>query len=697
MHRLFPLLAAISLAPALARGAEQSAPKKPMTAELMWQLARLGPPSISPDGKWAVLAVTNYDVKTDKPASALWLLPSGGGAARQLTAGTGSDSNPTWSPDGAWIAFTGKRGEDETSQLYVIAFDGGEARKLTSVPGGAFAPKWFPDSKWIAFATWVFPGWKGWDDQAKRAKERKESKMTARVWDKAPARHWDRLLDERQACLVAIALAGGEPAPLTVSTGLTLPFGPFNADPDRSDYDISPDGKEVAFTADTDKSGVDPNTDIYTVPVQGGAARNLTAGNPAGDGKPSYSPDGRFIAYGRRAVPRVYYDRVRLAIYDRAAGTSKTVTEAWDRSATSLSWLPDGKSLLGSIDDAGTVRIYRIDAASGKATPLTKEHSFASVSISKNGRTAVALRESFSEPPTLVRLDLATGAASKLSTFNDSLLSGVELAKHESVTYEGSDGKQIQMWIGYPPGFDRSKKYPLYFLLHGGPHLGVTDGFAWRWNTQVFAGWGYVVAWHNFHGSSGFGEAFTASIDPDWVTKPYRDTIAAAEWFARQPWIDSTRMAAGGGSYGGYLSSVLLGRPHPFKALVVHAGVSDRYAQYGSDHGGSKTRAPQFWEDETSFRKLSPNLSAANFKTPTLVIHGGLDYRVPDAEGFELFNILQNRGVRSTLVYFPNENHWVLKPQNSLFWYETVHKWLRDFIGDGTGAKPAQTQAAVTN
>jgi dipeptidyl aminopeptidase/acylaminoacyl peptidase len=517
--------------------------------------------------------------------------------------------------------------------------------------------------------------------------------MTARVWDKPPSRHWDRVLDERQAHLFTISVAGGEPAPVTVSTGLALPFGPINADPDRQDYDIAPDGKEIAFASDTDKTGVDRNTDVYVIAVQGGPARNLTAANPANDGKPHYSADGKLLAYARYAVPRAYYDRARLALYDRAAGTSRVLTEAWDRSASNPVWMPDGKSLIGSIDDAGTRRIYRIDAGSGKATAVTKDHSFASAAVSRNGRTVVALRESFSEPPTLVRLDLGTGEATKLSHLNDALLASTDLARHESVTYTGSDGKPIQMWIGYPPGFDRSKKYPLYFLLHGGPHSGVTDGFSYRWNTQVFTSWGYVVAWHNFHGSSGFGEAFAASIDPDWATKPYQDTIAAAEWFARQPWIDSSRMAAGGGSYGGYLASLLLGRPHPFKTLVVHAGVSDRYAQYGSDHGANKKRHGEFWDNQDLFRKVSPNQAAGSFSTPTLVIHGALDYRVPDTQGFELFNILQNRGIKSRMVYYPNENHWVLKPQNSLFWYDSVHKWLRDYIGPD--AKAGATQAAA--
>ncbi len=694
MSRLWVFLTAFALVSPGAQGAEPAARKKPFSAEALWQLSRLGPPSVSPDGRWAVLAVTSYDIKTDKPTSALWLIPTAGGEARQLTFPAGSDSSPVWSPDGQWIAFIGKRGDSETSQLYAIPVDGGEARRLTSVPGGAFAPKWFPDSKRIAFATWVLPEWKSWDEEAKQAKERKESKMTGRIWTKSPARHWDRLLDERKAHLFIASLGQTESTPLTVATGLSLPFGAFSADPDPSDYDISPDGKEIAFSADSDKSGVDPNRDIYVLAVAGGPPRNLTADNPAGDSSPSYSPDGKYIAYGRRAVARTWYDRARLALYDRASGKSRILTEGWDRSVGHLQWTSDGKALLGSIDDAGAHRVYRIDASSGKASPATKEHSFSGLALSRSGRTVVALRESFSEPPTLVRLDTASGQASKISSFNDALLGGVELARHESITYAGADGEPIQMWIAYPPGFDRSKKYPLYLLLHGGPHSGIADSFTFRWNTQVFAGWGYVVAWHNFHGSSGFGQAFAASIDPDWVTRPYADTIAAAEWFRRQPWIDTARIAAGGGSYGGYLATVVLGRPHPFKALVVHDGVTDRYAQYAADYGATRKRSAEFWEDDAQWRRISPNLSAKQFNTPTLIVHGGLDYRVPDSQGFELFNILQNRGVKSRLLYFPNENHWVLKQQNSLFWYETTRNWLREHIGEGPDVKAGSPAAA---
>ncbi len=275
------------------------------------------------------------------------------------------------------------------------------------------------------------------------------------------------------------------------------------------------------------------------------------------------------------------------------------------------------------------------------------------------------------------------GAATKLSDHNDAQLAATAFGKVESVTYKGADGADIQMWVVYPPGFDPAKKYPLYLLLHGGPHNGIQDSWTFRWNAQVFAGWGYVTAWHNFHGSSGFGQAFTDSINPDGITKPYEDTIKAAEWFASKPWIDAERMAAGGGSYGGFLASVLLGREHPFKTLIAHAAVYDNYTMYGGDYGAEKNRFFEAWERPEEWAKYSPSTSAANFKTPTLVIHGQLDQRVPLNNGMELFHILQNRGVPSRLVYYPDENHWILKRQNSLFWYEETKNWLARYAPAG--------------
>ena len=314
---------------------------------------------------------------------------------------------------------------------------------------------------------------------------------------------------------------------------------------------------------------------------------------------------------------------------------------------------------------------------------MTKDSSFSDLAIAGRPATLIALRQSFSEPPTLVAVATKDGATTKLSDHNDAQLASIAMGKVESVTYKGSGGADIQMWVTYPPGFDPAKKYPLYLLLHGGPHNGVYDSWTFRWNSQVFASWGYVTAWHNFHGSSGFGQDFADSINPDGITKPYEDTIKAAAWFAAQLWIDPARMAAGGGSYGGFLAAVLLGREHPFQTLVAHAAVYNLYTMYGGDYGAEKNRFFEAWERPEEFARYSPHSNAGHFNTPTLVIHGQLDQRVPLNNGLELFQILQLRGVPSRLVYFPDENHWVLKRQNSLFWYDETKNWLARYVPAG--------------
>jgi dipeptidyl aminopeptidase/acylaminoacyl peptidase len=368
-------------------------------------------------------------------------------------------------------------------------------------------------------------------------------------------------------------------------------------------------------------------------------------------------------------------------LLDRSSGKVRGLTENWDRSVGDVNWLPDSKTLVASIDDAATVRVYRFDLSGAAPRAITPTPSFGSVAVGK--AAAIALRQSFTEPPTLVRLDLGSGKATQLSRFNDAKLAGTAFGKVESVTYKGARGDDIQMWVTYPPGFDPAKKYPVYMVIHGGPHSGMTDGVQWRWNAHVFASWGYIVTWHNFHGSSGFGQAFTDSINPDWVTLPYEDTIKGAQWLMSKPYVDKDRMIAGGGSYGGYLTTILLGRDHPFKALVAHAAVYDTYTQIASDFGAVKPRFYNYWEKPEEFARISPHTMAANFKTPTLIIHNQMDMRVPVNNGIELFNTLQSKGVPSKLVYFPDENHWVLKPQNSIFWYHTVRDWLAKYAEPG--------------
>ncbi len=662
----------------------------PYTAEAMWKLKRLADPAISPDGRLAVVPVTTYDIEKNQGDSDLWLVPTKSGKPRQLTGGQSNDNSPVWSPDGELIAFVSKRGEDKEAQIYVIAVDGGEARRVTNVPTGASAPKWFPDSRRIAFITSVWPELKTWPEMAARMKERSESKMTAKVWDKAPFSYFDHFQDDRQPHVYSIGIEGGEPKAITLGSGRWLDTGA----PDRGSYDLSPDGLEIAFASNLDTSGIDPNFDIFVMPIDGGEARNITTDNPANDSSPLYSPDGKHLAFRRQLIKGFYADRARLMIHDRRGSTTRNLTENWDRSADGLVWSPDSGSLFGAIDDAGTRRVYRFDTHGGEPRAVTNRNSFGALAVAGSGPVIIGLRESFIEPPTLVSIIPRTGAATKLSDFNDAALANLTQGKVESVTYKGANGDDVQMWVIYPPNFTPDRKWPLHLLLHGGPHNGMTDAVQWRWNAQVFANWGYVTAWHNFHGSSGFGQAWTDSITKEWAELPYQDTIKAAEWFAAQPWIDANRLSAGGGSYGGYLATLLLGKPHPFKTLVAHASVYNLYTHSATDFGANKQRHGEYWEDFERTNRNSPHMFAANFSTPTLIIHGQLDLRVNVNHSFELFNTLQNKGVPSKLVYFPDENHWVLKPQNSLFWYETNRKWLEQYNKPGPGEliAPAATE-----
>src|SRR5688572_12353701 len=454
----------VSFAPA--RAAEPAAGRSAITAETLWKLQRLSPPSVSPDGAWAVLGVTGYELKEDKGKTDLWLVPTGGGEPRRLTTHDASDSSPSWSPDGQWIAFESKRDGDDETQIYVIPFGGGEARRVTKVPTGAGSAKWFPDSKSLAFISWVWKDLSSWEEQGKRLKEKKDSKVSAKVWDKPIIRYWDHWVEDRNPHLYAISIDGGEPRPLTPPTGRCLP----REEPGLDSYDISPDGQEIAFASDVDTTGVDQNYDVFTVPIGGTDARDISPENPADDFSPLYSPDGRWLAFSRQTIKGFYADRARLVLRDRRAGTNRVATEGWDRSVSGLVWSPRSDALYGAIDDAGNGRVHRVEVPSGRPVPLTRDRSFSALSLSDDGRTLVALRQSFVEPPTLVTVDISSGAATKISAFNDAVLAGVEWGTYESVTFKGARNEDVQMWVNYPPGFDRSRKWPVFLILHGGPH-----------------------------------------------------------------------------------------------------------------------------------------------------------------------------------------------------------------------------------
>jgi len=652
-----------------------AAARKPFDVEALWAIQRIGAPTIAPDGQAVVAPVTSYDTKESKGRTTLWRFPIGAGEARALTA-EGTDANaPAYSPDGRWLAFLSKREGDEISQLYVLPIaEGGEARRLTSVPTGVGGIKWTRDSRNIAFVTRVWPD-KDWKAAAEELKKRKDSKVSAWTWDAAPIRHWDHWLDDRQAHVYSISLEGGEPRALTLPAGRELP----KQEPGAGSYDISPDGKWIAYVSDTARSGVDGNPDIWLLEIGKDHARNLTPDNPGNDVAPRFSPDGRLLAFSRQTIKGFYGDTQRLVVHDLARGDNRVVSANWDRSAGGLKWMPDGKSMVGAIDDAGTSRIYEVPVDGSRPRAITTATDFSAVDIADNG-ALVALNQSFVSPPRLVSVDRRSGRTIVLDRINDALLAGIDWGTYESVTYSGARGAPIQMWVNYPPGFDRSRKHPVFLLIHGGPHNGITDTFTFRWNAQVFGAWGYVTAWPNFHGSSGFGQAFTDSINPEQDVLPYEDVIKASAWLADQPWIDAERMVAGGGSYGGYLTAIVLGREHPFKALIAHAAVYNWYTQFAADYGASRRRDDtEFWNTPELYTKSSPHFSAGKFDTPTLVIHGEQDFRVPVNHGIELFNALQNRGTESRLVYYPDENHWVLKPANSVHWYGEVRAWIEKY------------------
>ncbi len=675
MFRTVLCTALLAAGSPLAAQAPVTSGKQPFTVERSWEIQRIGNPTISPDGSKIIAPVTRIVMAEDKGYTDLWMWNRDGSEQRAFTTHVSNEGAPAFSPDGRFIAFTAQREDDKAPQLYVMPVDGGEARRLTTLATGVQSPKWFADGSRIAFVSRVFADLP-LAEQGKRLDERAASKMTGRVWSAGPVTAWDQFLDERQFHVFAVAAAGGEVQALTQPTGLELPRSAVQGTDGL--FAISPDGKELAFVADSNPARETSNNDVFTVAVGGKDATNLTQANLAGDGNPLYSPDGRTLSFVQQRIKGFYNDKARLMLRNRSNGETRELYADWDRNADGLVWAQDSKRLYGAIDDAGTVRVYELPV-NGAPRGVTGEASFNGLALAKDG-TLVGLRQTFIEPPTLVRINARNGEATKLSTINDALLANTDFGTYESVTYKGANGADIQMWVNYPPGFDKSKKYPFFMLIHGGPHNAITNGMAFRWNAQVFGSWGYVTAWPNFHGSSGFGQAFSDSINPEWAEKPYQDVIKAADWFASQSWIDKDRMVAGGGSYGGYLTSVILGREHPFRALVAHAAVYNLYTQYAADFSAEMPRFGGFWEEgnEAVLRRNSPHFDAANFKTPTLVVHGQTDLRVPVNHGLELYQTLLMKGVPSRFVYFPNENHWVLKPQNSVFWYQQVQKWFEE-------------------
>ncbi|WP_445425863.1 prolyl oligopeptidase family serine peptidase [Alishewanella sp. HL-SH06] len=658
---------------ALANPAEDNS----LSVERLWQLERIGTPVASADGSMIVAPVTRYDVPADQGHTRLWLFSADGKMQRPLTAEGMRASEATFSPDGKTLAFISQRHKDDAGQIYLLPLSSpGEAQRLTQVPTGVYGMKWVGEH--LYFVSRIWPG-KTWEEMSGELKANKEKKVSAWQWNALPYSQFDHWIDEnRQAHVFRIPAKGGEVEAITQKIGIELPRSSQNA----SSYDIDAQERYIAFNANGSSNSVDPKIDLFLAAIGSDKADNITPDNQAPDANPSFSPDGKSLAFSRQRIQGFYADTARLMVYDLAKKTTRELTTEWDRSVNDFVWAADSKGFYASVDDAATRRLFYVDAKNGKQRAITKNTSFGSpVLAGKN--TLVTTNDSFMYPARLVKVDVRSGNTTRLDSFNDELLSKTNLGTYESVTYKGAEGQDIQMWVHYPPGFDKSKKYPFFMLIHGGPHNAIGDSFSYRWNAQTFASWGYVTAWPNFHGSSSFGQDFADAINPDWRTKPLADIQAATAWFQQQPWIDTERMVAGGASYGGYLSAILLGTEHPYKALLIHAAVYNMYSQMAADFAVHSTRFGNFWDKPEIYKSISPHYFAGNFNTPTLVIHGQLDYRVPVGQGFELFRTLQSRGVESRMIYFPDENHWILKPNNSIYWYNQVKDWMTQFAEPG--------------
>jgi len=666
------------LAVAFVRAADPAPAKRLITAVDLWSVKRPGALDLSPDGARLVFTVQEYHLEKNTSVKHLWLLDTASGATRALTTAESSDNDPRWSPDGRCIAFTSKRGADEQPSLYVIRADGGEAEKILELPLAISAPRWLPDGQHIVFATNVLPKLAGdLEAERKELKKQTDSKVTAKTTENAVFRYFSSWQTDGQAThLLVVDLATNKTTDLTPHWDRRFRFD------DEVQYDIAPDGKSLALSAGTTPPPMREreNTDIYLVSIENPGAewKNLTADNPEGDNAPRFSPDGKAVLFLRSTRPHGQSEFEKLTRVDLATGAITRLLAGADLAPRDWHFSADGKSLFFCAEDRARTKILRASADGTGTTAVVSDGTNSALAV--GAKQLFFLRQTFTRPDEVWSSDLAGGGAAVRTHLNDDLFAQLKLGRVEEYTFTGASGDTIQGWLIYPPDFDPAKKYPLLQLMHGGPATMIGDLWQARWNAQVFVTPGYVATWVNRHGSTGFGEKFVASIDGAWGEKPYEDIMKATDYLlGKHPFLDAARTAALGASYGGYMASWVCGHTDRFKAIVCHAGVTDFDTQYASDaalywQDGVMDGSP--WRRTAAYAKENPMTYAANFKTPTLVITGGIDYRVPEAQGLAFYAALQAQGVPARLVEFPDENHWVLHPQNSVFWYGEVRDWL---------------------
>jgi dipeptidyl aminopeptidase/acylaminoacyl peptidase len=637
---------------------------------------RLAEPRVSPNGRQIVFTVSSLDLEANKRRPDLWVVGTDGAGLRPLLRSDDSESNGTWSPDGRTIYFLSNRGG--SSQVWKMSVDGGDAQAVTSLPLDVGSFILSHDGTKLALSMEVYPGTTPGETR-KRMDDDAASKATGKIYDKLFFRHWDTWADGRRSHVFVVPLSGGDPTDVMKAMDADSPSKPFGG---SEEYVFTSDDKAIVFGArDVGREEAwSTNFDLFVAPVDGRTApRNLTAANKAWDAYPAFSPDGKTLAYAAMKRPGYEADRFRIVLRAWPDGTDRVLTEGWDRSPGELTWSPDGKEIFATADDIGNHALFAIDVASGKVrTIVGKGHV---VAPQADRDRIVYLLDSMTGPAEIFSVRTDGEDVKRLTGINDGRLASVRLGVPEQFSFKGANGDTVYGWIVKPADFDPAKKYPVAFLIHGGPQGSWANDFHYRWNPQTYAGHGYAVVMVDFHGSTGYGQAFTDAINGDWGGKPFEDLKKGLDAaLAKYPWMDGDRVAALGASYGGYMINWIAGNwPDRFKTLVVHDGnLDERFAYFATEelwfpeweHGGTP------WDNPQGYDQHNPVDFVKNWKTPTLVIHGGKDYRVVDTGGFASFTALQRMGIPSKFLYFPDENHWVLKPANSILWHDTVLDWL---------------------
>ena len=674
---LFPVVLILATAPVRAQQ------KHPLSFDDLISVERISEPMVSPDGLWVAYTVTKPDLAANRLTRNIWIVSTNGTSEpRQLTRG-GSDGRPRWSPDSKRLAFVSSR--TGTEQIYLLSLSGGEGDPLTTLSTGAGNEQWSPDGRWIAFTSAVYPDCHDDACNHQRDEAREKDPVKARTYDQLLFRHWTHWSDGKRSHLFVIAASGGAPRDLTPGVDYDVPPDERG---DAADIAFSPDSKEICFTAVTDRpEATSTNGDLFTVSLTGGEPRRITT-NPGFDGHPIYSPDGRVIAYHAQLVGGYESDRWRLMLYDRTTQKVSNLTETLDSSVQEPIWSPDGRRIYFVAEDKAEQPIYTIDVPSGGMPHTIAPASYNSeISVSADGKTLAFTRTSLTMPAEVFAVGSDGEHARQLTHHNTALLSALDMNPPEPFWFEGADGTRVEGLLIRPPHFDASKKYPLLFLVHGGPQGAWDDAWGYRWNEELFASPGYVAVMINPRGSTGYGQKFVDDIRDDWGGKVYEDLMKGADYaLAHYPFIDPSRTAAAGGSYGGYMMDWFATHTGRFKALISHAGPYDNVSMYGGteelwfmEHDIAGTP----WSNPESYSKWSPSTYAASlgkFHTPTLVIAGEMDYRVPYTQSLEFFTDLQRQNVPSKLLIFPDEGHWIGKPQNSRLWYKTFLDWLATYL-----------------